>query len=325
MTKRSTNKPGYWTQKRSELLGPYREALMEGQYVNPDAAALEELRQYSIGLDGEPFQNAENQKEDPTGAKKAHADRVVADAVGWIAALDFGRVAGGTVREALNAMNVTPGSAPLGSYAWRRGGAPGGGAEGAGEVEVVNGTNDRDHGAAPTNWPCRATLSRLPCIPVVGCRQCSHLRISVATDLLCALCESFIATIPPEGRPTHDDVIPKKHLHWSSAYDVRHEFTKVLRCRVKVRPSACSKCNDELRPENFNEHLEDIRDPQRRGEIVVALGTIMRQVTFDNSQPVEAGKEFRFYLLAGRPQAPRSKPSRFVARFTIPESTVKWR
>jgi hypothetical protein len=39
VTKRSTNKPGYWTQKRSELLGPYREALMEGQYVNPDAAA----------------------------------------------------------------------------------------------------------------------------------------------------------------------------------------------------------------------------------------------------------------------------------------------
>jgi len=120
VTKRSTNKPGYWTQKRSELLGPYREALMEGQYVNPDAAALEELRQYSIGPDGEPFHNAENQKEDPTGAKKAHADRVVADAVGWIAALDFGRIAGGTVREALNVMNVTPGNAPLGSYAWRR-------------------------------------------------------------------------------------------------------------------------------------------------------------------------------------------------------------
>jgi hypothetical protein len=57
---------------------------------------------------------------DPTGAKKAHADRVVADAVGWMAALDFGRVAGGTVRKTLNVMNVTPGNAPLGSYAWRR-------------------------------------------------------------------------------------------------------------------------------------------------------------------------------------------------------------
>ena len=67
------------------------------------------------------FHNAENQKDDHTGAKKTHADRVVADAVGWIAALDFGRVAGGTVREALNVMNVTPGNAPLGSYAWRRG------------------------------------------------------------------------------------------------------------------------------------------------------------------------------------------------------------
>lgn len=95
VTKRARNKPGYWTQKRSELLGPYREALMEGQYVNPDAAALEELRQYSIGPDGEPFHNGENQKDDPTGAKKAHADRVVSDVVGWVAALDFGRVAGG--------------------------------------------------------------------------------------------------------------------------------------------------------------------------------------------------------------------------------------
>jgi len=81
VTKRSTNKPGYWTQKRSELLGPYREALMEGQYVNSDAAALAELRQYSIGLDGEPFHNAENQREAPTGAKKAHADRVVTNHV----------------------------------------------------------------------------------------------------------------------------------------------------------------------------------------------------------------------------------------------------
>jgi hypothetical protein len=145
VTKRSTNKPGYWTQKRSELLGPYREALKEGQYVNPDAAALEELRQYSIGLDGEPFHNAENQKEAPTGAKKAHADRVVADAVGWIAALDFGRLSGGTVREALNAMNVTPGNAPLGSYArrrgstWRRRGRRGGGQGGEGERQACPG------------------------------------------------------------------------------------------------------------------------------------------------------------------------------------------
>ena len=120
-TKRSTNKPGYWTQKRSELLGPYREALMEGQYVNPDAAALEELRQYSIGPDGEPFHNAENQKDDPTGAKKANADRVAADAVGWIAAYGFragrrGHGAGGAERDERHA-----GEAPLGSYAWRVG------------------------------------------------------------------------------------------------------------------------------------------------------------------------------------------------------------
>jgi hypothetical protein len=88
--------------------------------VNPDAAALEDVRQYGIGPDGEPVHNAENEKDAPTGAKKAHADRVVADAVGCIAALDSGRVTGGTVRNALNVMNVTKANAPLGSYAWRR-------------------------------------------------------------------------------------------------------------------------------------------------------------------------------------------------------------
>jgi len=76
------------------------------------ASPLPDSRQ--IGPDGEPFHNAENHKEDWTGAKKAHADRVVADAVGWIAALDFGRVAGGTVREALNVMNVTRATRRLG-------------------------------------------------------------------------------------------------------------------------------------------------------------------------------------------------------------------
>jgi len=102
----------------SERKGPTEAHLPRSkQYVNPDAAALEELRQYRIGLDGDPFHNAENQKEEPRGAKKAHADRVVADAVGWIAALHFARVAGGTVREALNVMNVTPENAPQGAYA----------------------------------------------------------------------------------------------------------------------------------------------------------------------------------------------------------------
>ena len=48
-------------------------AILELFAVVLAAAALEELRQYSIGPDGEPFHNAENQKEDPTGAKKAQA------------------------------------------------------------------------------------------------------------------------------------------------------------------------------------------------------------------------------------------------------------
>jgi len=72
---RNTGKPGYWTQKRSDLLGPYRQALLEGNYDNPDKDAIEELRQYERDAAGEPFHVAAKNKKDSSGAGAAHGDR----------------------------------------------------------------------------------------------------------------------------------------------------------------------------------------------------------------------------------------------------------
>jgi len=72
---RHTDKAGYWTYKRSYLLGPYREALLEGYFDNPEREAVEELREYQMGADGEPYHVGETNKDDPAGAKGAHGDR----------------------------------------------------------------------------------------------------------------------------------------------------------------------------------------------------------------------------------------------------------
>jgi hypothetical protein len=118
---RDTGKPGYWTQKRSDLLGPYRQALLEGNFDNPDRDAIDELRQYERGQDGEPFHVAEKNKKDASGAGAAHGDRVIADAVAWIASLEFGDQCGSLQkRKNVNVMNVRECDVSRNSFAWRR-------------------------------------------------------------------------------------------------------------------------------------------------------------------------------------------------------------
>jgi hypothetical protein len=119
---RHTDKAGYWTYKRSALLGPYREALLEGYYSNPDQDAIDELPQYQMGPDGEPYHVAETDKSDPSGAKAAHADRVVADALTWEASVNFGDQLekAGYYRRKPTVMDATENSVPRDSFAWRR-------------------------------------------------------------------------------------------------------------------------------------------------------------------------------------------------------------
>jgi len=118
---RHTDKPGYWTYKRSILLGPYRESLLQGYFDNPDYDAIEELRQYQMGQDGEPYHVGENDKEDPAGAKAAHGDRVIPDALAWEAPINFGdQYEAGHYRRRPTVMNVRDDDVPRTSFAWRR-------------------------------------------------------------------------------------------------------------------------------------------------------------------------------------------------------------
>jgi hypothetical protein len=118
---RRTDKAGYWTYKRSILLGPYRESLLEGFFDNPDYDAVDELEQYQMGLDGEPYHVGEADKEDAAGAKGAHGDRVIADALAWEASVSFGdQIKMGHIAKKANVMNATEDNVPRESFAWRR-------------------------------------------------------------------------------------------------------------------------------------------------------------------------------------------------------------
>jgi len=118
---RHTDKAGYWTFKRSLLLGPYREALLEGYFDNPEYEAVEELRQYQMGQDGEPYHVAEKNKDDPSGAKAAHGDRVIADALAWEASVNFGdQTARHSQNSRANVLTANEHNVPRNSFAWRR-------------------------------------------------------------------------------------------------------------------------------------------------------------------------------------------------------------
>jgi hypothetical protein len=118
---RNTDKAGYWTYKRSFLLGPYREALLEGYFDDPEYEAIEELRQYQMGQDGEPYHVGESDKDDPSGAKGAHGDRVVADSLAWEASVHFSdQYDSSHGKKKVNVMNVRENDVSRDSFAWRR-------------------------------------------------------------------------------------------------------------------------------------------------------------------------------------------------------------
>jgi hypothetical protein len=118
---RHSDKPGYWMTKRSAILGPYREALLEGYFDNPDIESIEELNQYQMGADGEPYHVASKDKTDPSGAGASHGDRTIADGLAWHACLMFGDQHQGHVRRNKpNVMNATETNVSRESFAWRR-------------------------------------------------------------------------------------------------------------------------------------------------------------------------------------------------------------
>jgi len=61
------------------LLGDYRRDLAAGDFLNPSLLAVEECLQYVVGDDGQPIHEA--LVDEKTGARAAHGDRVIADAL----------------------------------------------------------------------------------------------------------------------------------------------------------------------------------------------------------------------------------------------------
>jgi hypothetical protein len=118
---RDTDKAGYWTGKKSEFLGPYREALLEGYFDNPDQDAIEELRQYQRDQNGEPYHVGEKSKTDSAGAGAAHGDRTISDGLTWYASLTFGdQMKSSARRNKPTVMNVREDEVSRDSFAWRR-------------------------------------------------------------------------------------------------------------------------------------------------------------------------------------------------------------
>jgi len=68
------------TRVNKQLLhGDYRRDLSLGQFLNPSAQAVAELLEYIVDQDGSPLH--EKLADEPSGARLAHGDRVVADAL----------------------------------------------------------------------------------------------------------------------------------------------------------------------------------------------------------------------------------------------------
>lgn len=91
------------------LLGDYRMALYGGEALNFSKIALEETLEYVYMPNGRIGHSRASGKIDPSGAGHSHADRVVADALGWKACHEKPLI-----------RKIERPKAPIGSLAWRQ-------------------------------------------------------------------------------------------------------------------------------------------------------------------------------------------------------------
>jgi len=68
---------------KSVLLGNYRDVIETSECCNYSEEALSETLEYVYGQDGSPVHARSINKDDPSGAKANHGDRVIADALAW--------------------------------------------------------------------------------------------------------------------------------------------------------------------------------------------------------------------------------------------------
>ena len=83
----ATDRPGWFNTPSAAFLlhSAYRTALMEKRFVNRSFDAVTELRDYCYIGDGQVRHAGSEASDDPTGAKSAHGDRVIADALACMA------------------------------------------------------------------------------------------------------------------------------------------------------------------------------------------------------------------------------------------------
>ncbi|MCP4899995.1 MAG: hypothetical protein GY906_23755 [bacterium] len=106
-----TDSPGWASTKETKisLMGEYRAAIEKFECVNRSKVALEECLEYVFNPAGGVSHSREDDKDDPTGAKSNHGDRVMADALAWK----------GMKRRRTKLKMPSKPSVPVGSLAWR--------------------------------------------------------------------------------------------------------------------------------------------------------------------------------------------------------------
>lgn len=106
-----TEAPGYFlnAQARAFLLEDYRAKLAEHQFVNRSAEGLEECKQFIRLPDGGVEHSASANALDPSNARSAHGDEVIADALCSLA-----------IFEGREQKKAEEPETPIGSLAWRR-------------------------------------------------------------------------------------------------------------------------------------------------------------------------------------------------------------
>ncbi len=111
VTRQITEEPGVFLNgtARTALFEDYRDALSNHKFINRSESGMQECLQFIRKPDGSIEHSASANSQDPSGARTAHGDEVVADALACM---------GVTEHEALS--DIEPPEIPVGSLAWRQ-------------------------------------------------------------------------------------------------------------------------------------------------------------------------------------------------------------
>lgn len=105
-----TLEPGYYLnpQARTALFEDYRDALGDGKFINRSERGILECLQFIRKPDGTIEHSSALNSQDPSGARTAHGDEVVADALACLCLM-----------ESVTAKKAEKPGVPIGSLAWR--------------------------------------------------------------------------------------------------------------------------------------------------------------------------------------------------------------